>query len=91
LLPHLPADTLLGKPSGRVQGGSMAPKSSDATKSAPAPDDAAAYLDMPAERRALAKAHAATLSQTAGRIAIELPFSADVDDFRRVLAAEAKP
>jgi hypothetical protein len=46
---------------------------------------------MPQERRALAKAHAAMLSQTAGRVALQLPMSADVDDFRRVLAAEAKP
>jgi hypothetical protein len=51
----------------------------------------AAYLDMPEERRALAKAHAALLAQTAGRVAVELPFSADVDDFRRVLAAGAEP
>jgi hypothetical protein len=51
----------------------------------------AAYLDMPAERRAQAKAHAALLAETAGRVAVELPFSADVDDFRRVLAAGAGP
>ena len=36
------------------------------------------------------------LSATAGKVALELPMSADVDDFRRVLAAgaparEAKP
>jgi hypothetical protein len=49
----------------------------------------AAYLDMPQERRALAKAHAAMLAETAGRVALELPLSADVDDFRRVLAAGA--
>lgn len=68
----------------------MADPSSDATKSAAVSDEAAAYLDMPAERRALAKAHAAMLAQTAGRVALELPLSADVDDFRRVLATEAK-
>jgi hypothetical protein len=51
----------------------------------------AAYLDMPEERRTLAKAHAALLAQTAGRVAVELPFSADVDDFRRGLAAGARP
>jgi len=45
---------------------------------------------MPPERRAAAKAHAALLAKTADRIARELPFSADVDDFRRVLVAEAK-
>jgi hypothetical protein len=55
------------------------------------PEEIAAYLDMPAERRALAKAHAALLSKTAGRVALDLPMSADVDDFRRVLATEAKP
>jgi len=55
-------------------------------------DEPAGYLDdMPPERRALAKAHAALLAQTAGKVALELPMSADVDDFRRVLAAEAKP
>ena len=48
-------------------------------------------LDIPEERRAVAKAHAALLAETAAKIAVELPMSADVDDFRRVLAAEAKP
>ncbi|HEU4377410.1 MAG TPA: hypothetical protein VFR73_02475 [Hyphomicrobiaceae bacterium] len=52
--------------------------------------DVAAYLDMTPERRAAAKAHVAVLSNTAGRVALELPLSADVDDFRRVLVAEAK-
>ena len=51
----------------------------------------ASYLDMPSERRTLAKAHAAMLSATAGKVALALPIGADVDDFRRVLAAEAKP
>jgi hypothetical protein len=54
-------------------------------------DEPAAYLDMPSERRAAAKAHAALLAKTADTIARELPISADVDDFRRVLIAEAKP
>jgi hypothetical protein len=49
----------------------------------------AAYLDMPAERRAAAEAHAALLGATAAAVAAELPLSADVDDFRRVLVAEA--
>jgi hypothetical protein len=62
----------------------MADPSSDAAKPA-------AYLDMPEERRALAMAHAATLAETAGRVALELPLGADVDDFRRVLAAGANP
>jgi hypothetical protein len=62
------------------------------TSSSPAAaEDAAAYLDMPPVRRAAAKAHAALLSRTADRVARELPMSADVDDFRRVLAQEAKP
>jgi hypothetical protein len=52
--------------------------------------DVAAYLDMPPERRAAAKAHVAVLSATAGKVALELPLGADVDDFRRVLVAEAK-
>ena len=57
----------------------------------PAADETASYLDMPAERRASAKAHAALLSEAASKIARELPFSADVDDFRRILVSEAKP
>jgi hypothetical protein len=66
----------------------MADPSSDAAKPAAEP---AAYLDMPEDRRALAKAHAAVLAETARRVALELPLGADVDDFRRVLAAEAVP
>jgi glucose-6-phosphate 1-dehydrogenase len=62
-----------------------------APQSPPTSEDIAAYLDMPPERRAAAKAHAALLSQTAGRIALELPFGADVDDFRRALTEGAKP
>jgi hypothetical protein len=63
----------------------------DSSPTKPAADEVAAYLNMPAERRRLAKAHAALLSQTAGRVALELPMNADVDDFRRVLAARAAP
>jgi hypothetical protein len=59
--------------------------------SAPAAaDDVAAYLDMTPERRTSAKAHAALLAKTAGKVATELPLSADVDDFRRVLVAGAQ-
>ena len=61
-----------------------------APQSPPASEDIAAYHDMPPERRAAAKAHAALLSRTAGRIALELPFGADVDDFRRALTEGAK-
>jgi hypothetical protein len=50
----------------------------------------ASHLDIPAERRALHNAHAAVLAVTARRVALEVPFGADVDDFRRVLAAGAK-
>ena len=53
--------------------------------------EAAPYLDMPPERRAAAIAHAQLLAKTADRVARELPLSADVDDFRRVLVEEAKP
>jgi hypothetical protein len=58
----------------------------------PAPDasEPADYLDMPAARRAAAKAHAAMLSATMRQVAAGVPFTADVDDFRRVLVAEAK-
>jgi hypothetical protein len=69
----------------------MADPSSEVAKSAVAADEPAAYLDMPPERRALARAHAAMLAVTARAVALDLPFSADVDDFRRVLVAEAKP
>jgi len=62
-----------------------------APQSPPASEDIAAYLDMPPERRASAKALAALLSRTAGQIALELPFGADVDDFRRALTEGAKP
>jgi hypothetical protein len=50
----------------------------------------AAYLDMPPERRAAAEAHAALLSLAAAAVAGELPLSADVADFPRVLIAEAR-
>jgi hypothetical protein len=69
----------------------MADPSSEVAKGAVAADEPAAYLDMPPERRALARAHAAMLAVTARAVALDLPFSADVDDFRRVLVAEAKP
>ena len=61
------------------------------TPASPDGDTTAAYLDMPPERRTLAKAHAATLSATAGKVALELPIGADVDDFKRVLAEGARP
>jgi len=63
----------------------------DATTPPPAQEEIAAYLDMPADRRALAKAYARLLAKTAGRVALELPINADVDDFRRVLMREASP
>jgi hypothetical protein len=66
-----------------------------ATGDNPAPrqhsSTADASIDMPAERRARAEAHAASLAETAARVVLELPISADVDDFRRVLASGAKP
>jgi hypothetical protein len=71
--------------------GDLAMASPTASTAAPAGEDAASYLDMPPERRAAAKAHAALLSRAADKIARELPISADVDDFRRVLVAETKP
>jgi hypothetical protein len=49
----------------------------------------AADLDVSPKRRATAEAHAALLGRTAAKVALELPFGADVDDFRRVLVAEA--
>ena len=53
-----------------------------------APNSAsAAYLDMPVERRVAAMAHAATLSVSMRKLAAEIKFTADVDDFRRVLSA----
>ncbi len=50
----------------------------------------AGYLDMPVERRAAAMAHAAMLSATMRKLAAELPLTADVDDFKRVLQARGK-
>ena len=68
----------------------MANESKDPA-SKPAPDSGpAADLDMPPERRAAARTHAALLSATAAKVASGLPLGADVDDFRRVLVAEAK-
>ena len=63
----------------------------NATTPAPAQEEIAAYLDMPPDRRALAKAHAALLAKTAGKIALELPINADIDDFIRVLIRAARP
>ncbi|HEU0159358.1 MAG TPA: hypothetical protein VFR00_08590 [Hyphomicrobiaceae bacterium] len=57
----------------------------------PAEAGPAAALEMSAERRRAAKAHAALLADTAAKVAAELPLSADVDDFRRLLAAGARP
>jgi hypothetical protein len=51
--------------------------------------ETASYLEMTQEQRESAKVHAALLSGTAARVAVELPLTADVDDFRRVLAARA--
>jgi hypothetical protein len=51
----------------------------------------AADLSMPPERRRAAQAHVAILAATAGKVAAELPLGADVDDFRRILIAEARP
>jgi hypothetical protein len=71
----------------------MANPSSDAGKSPPQSGphiEPANHLDIPSERRARHKAHAAMLAETARRVALEVPFGADVDDFRRALAANAK-
>jgi hypothetical protein len=68
----------------------MTEPSRETAKPTAAADEPAHYLDMPEGRRTLAKAHAAMLAETARRVALEVPFSADVDDFRRVLVAEAK-
>lgn len=59
------------------------------SKPAADPSEPAAYLDMPPERRAAAKAHAAMLAKTAGKVAAELPLGADVDDFRAALVNNA--
>jgi hypothetical protein len=57
--------------------------------STPDPAPPAAYLDMPPERRAAAIAHVATISATVRKAALDVPLTADVDDFRRVLVAAA--
>lgn len=60
------------------------------TPNADTKSEPAAYLDMPDERRATAKAHVAVVSATVRSVALTLPLGADVEDFRRVLTAEAK-
>jgi aspartyl-tRNA(Asn)/glutamyl-tRNA(Gln) amidotransferase subunit A len=50
-----------------------------------------AHLDLPDDRRAANLAHAVMLSETAAEVARRLPLSADVDDFRRDLVANACP
>jgi hypothetical protein len=64
-------------------------KSEPSQSQEPKSSQTAAYLDMPEDRRKSAEANAATLVATAQRVADELPLGADVDDFRRVLTAEA--
>ena len=63
----------------------------EAPRQEPETIDIADGLNMPPERRALAKAHAAMLSGTARKVSRTLPLGADVDDFRRVMAEEARP
>jgi hypothetical protein len=63
----------------------------DATDDGATAADAAARLDVPPERLALARQHAALLGKTADKVAVALPLAADVDDFRRVLMHEARP
>jgi hypothetical protein len=55
---------------------------------APAPDGPAG-LDIPEDRRRANAAQAAGISATVRKVATTLPLGADVDDFRRVLVAEA--
>lgn len=66
------------------------PSGTAAKPAKPAAAGTGAYLDMSEERRAAAQANAAMLLATAQRVADTLPLSADVDDFRRVLVAEAQ-
>jgi hypothetical protein len=54
------------------------------------PDDPAAHLvHMPQDRRDAAKAHIATVTATVRKVAMDVPLTADIEDFRRVLAAHA--
>ena len=53
------------------------------------PIEPVAYLDIPPERRQAHKAQAVLLGATAANVAVTLPLSADVDDFRRVLVDNA--
>jgi hypothetical protein len=55
----------------------------------PAPTQRAHYLDLSDERRAAAEARVAALSDGVRAAAREVPLTADVDDFRRVLVANA--
>ncbi len=65
-------------------------KGEQTSETKPAGGGPAAYLNMPADRRAAAEATVTMLVATAQRVADELPLQADVDDFRRVLVAEAE-
>jgi hypothetical protein len=67
----------------------MTTKTHDRTPERTPAGGPAAYLNMSEEQRKNAQAHAALLSETAARVAVELPLTADVDDFRRVLAERA--
>jgi hypothetical protein len=69
----------------------MAEQTIDPQPGPAAEPDPAAGLEMPPERRRAAKAQAALLADTAAKVAAELPLSADVDDFRRILTAAARP
>ena len=53
--------------------------------SAPSPARLPKPIAVPKERRALIETQVGQLSATARRIAIELPFSADVSDYLRIL------
>ena len=60
-------------------------RSSTLSPARPLPGRGIKAVAIPADRRVLIEAQVATLSATARRIAADLPLSADVSDFIRIL------
>jgi hypothetical protein len=53
------------------------------------PHELGAFLDLTDEQRKANKAHVAAITETVRKAALTLPLTADVDDFRRTLVANA--
>jgi hypothetical protein len=53
------------------------------------PNEPAPFLDLTEDQRKANKAHVAGVTETVRKVALDLPLSADVDDFRSVLVTSA--